>query len=363
MAAAMRAFLVASLLLLLAGSSAAAPTGAHGRQDFPASWSPDGRHIVFDRSSVDCREFTIQPDGRGLRRMPGCGTGYAWAAGDTRLAFARGELRSAGITPGGIFVMEGLGGRVRQLTRAVGFVDAVPRWSPDGAWIAFSRTHYRRLGPHSWAQVVENVWLVRPDGTGLHRLAHRRGSDWGASWSPDGREMVFVHESRRLRNDLFVADVLTGRARRLTYGADNGYPAWSPRGKLIVFERAHDLAHDSSVELWSIRPDGSELRDLAPTTNGSPAAWAPNGRLIAFPEDGSDPQVGPTEEIWLMRPDGSAKRPLFRHYQANAVPNDQTPVWSPDSKRIVVTRFDLDGNGISLHLTDTNGHHTLRLTY
>jgi Tol biopolymer transport system component len=363
----MRAFLVVSLLFLLARSSAAAPTGAHGRWDFPVSWSPDGRQIVFDstRAVGACREFSIQPDGRGLRRMPGCGTGYSWAPDGMRLAYARGELRSAGITPGGIFVMDGLGGRVRQLTRALGFVDSLPRWSRDGAWIAFSRTRYHRLGPRSWAQ-VENVWLVRPDGSGLHRLAHRRGSDRGASWSPDGRQMVFVRESKRLRNDLFVADVRTGHVRRLTYGADNGYPAWSPHGDVIVFERADDLAHDSNVELWSIRPDGSRLRDLAPTANGSLAAWAPNGRLIAYVVDSrrSDPQLGTQLiEIWLMRADGSGQRPLFRHYQANSIPEDQIPVWSPDSKRISFARFDLDGKGISLHVTDTSGQHALRLTY
>lgn len=127
--------------------------------------------------------------------MPGCGSGYSWAPDGVRLAYARGEMRSAGITPGGTFVMDGPSGRVRQLTRALEFVDSLPRWSPDGAWIAFSRTRYHRLRPRSWAQVVANVWLVRPDGSSLHRLAHRRGSDRGASWSPDGRQMVFVHES------------------------------------------------------------------------------------------------------------------------------------------------------------------------
>lgn len=133
---------------------------------------------------------------------------------------------------------------------------------------------------------MSNVWLVRPDGSGLHRLSQRRGSEWGPSWSPDGRRVVFARESGRGQADLYVADLATGEERRLTYGSDNDVAAWSPRGDRIVFERAHDNDVDIRVDLWSIRPDGSGLRDLTPNrgSNTNPV-WSPDGRLIAFQVD------------------------------------------------------------------------------
>src|SRR4051812_11267053 len=217
----MRGILLAAALAVLAAWAPAARGGAAGRQDFPLAWSPDGRVIVFDRGSINgCDVHGIQPDGRGLQALPGCGTGYAWSR-DGRLAFARGSLGRPTAAPGGIFIATSRG-TPRRLTTPAGVFDSEPQWSPDGAWISFARTRYRRINARSSRQIATNIWIVKPDGTDLHRIASHPGSDWSASWAPDGRHIVFVRQSRRLRGDLFVADVDSGRVRRLTYGSDNG---------------------------------------------------------------------------------------------------------------------------------------------
>jgi hypothetical protein len=177
--------------------------------------------------------------------------------------------------------------------------------------------------------------------------------------------MVFVRESRHLKRDLFIADIQTGTVRRLTYGADNGHPVWSPKAELIVFQRARDLGRDSDVDLWSIRPDGTGLRRLAPTENGMSTVFAPNGRLVAFQGRGGcgrEPRSEVELEICLMRPDGSGLRPLFPTFDADATPADQSPVWSPDSRRLVFARVDLDRTGISLYVADADGPSARPLT-
>jgi len=56
---------------------------------------------------------------------------------------------------------------------------SVPRWSPDGAWIAFApdRGYYG------------GVWIVRPDGSGERRVTKSGG--WPV-WSYDGRSIAYI---------------------------------------------------------------------------------------------------------------------------------------------------------------------------
>ena len=68
----------------------AAASGAGGRQDFPVSWSPDGRQILFERGNTKHGgDFEIQPDGRALECMPDGGNEHAWSPDGRQLAFVR----------------------------------------------------------------------------------------------------------------------------------------------------------------------------------------------------------------------------------------------------------------------------------
>src|SRR6516225_7689043 len=57
---------------------------------------------------------------------------------------------------------------------------ADPDFSPDGQWIVFN--------PHLTPQ---NLFLVRNDGTGLHKLTEGAQMDRCPRWSPDGKQIVF----------------------------------------------------------------------------------------------------------------------------------------------------------------------------
>src|SRR3954470_1838655 len=70
-------------------------------------------------------------------------------------------------------------GRLRELARG-----RAPSWSPDGRWIAFL----------SGQKVGSAIFLVHPDGTGLHAIGARH-AELGATppaWSPDGRTLVYT---------------------------------------------------------------------------------------------------------------------------------------------------------------------------
>ena len=76
---------------------------------------------------------------------------------------------------------------------------AAPQWSPDGSLIAFTSFHDRiTTDPPDNSQRLMDIYVVRPDGTGLQRLttdtveppADTEVGDFGAgfpTWTLDGR--------------------------------------------------------------------------------------------------------------------------------------------------------------------------------
>ena len=89
--------------------------------------------------------------------------------------------------------------------------------------------------------------------------------------SPDGRTIVF-----ELLGDLYTMPVTGGAATRITSGpAFDSQPRWSPDGKRIAFYSTRS----GSYNIWSIRPDGSDLRQLTATQDKDLMfpLWSPSG--------------------------------------------------------------------------------------
>ena len=61
------------------------------------------------------------------------------------------------------------------------------------------------------------LWTVRLDGTGLHRLTRAKGMDDTPAWSPDGRRIAFIRY-RTYWPKLWVMNANGSRQRRLTKG-------------------------------------------------------------------------------------------------------------------------------------------------
>jgi Tol biopolymer transport system component len=93
--------------------------------------------------------------------------------------------------------------------------------------------------------------------------------------APDDRSLVFD-----LLGDLYLLDIDGGEARPLTRGSSfDSQPAYAPDGRWIAFVSDRSGADN----LWLIRPDGSELRQLSfgddDTVLVSPA-WSADGRSV-----------------------------------------------------------------------------------
>lgn len=174
-------------------------------------WSPDSEEIVFERYPLDGPQglYSIKPDGTGLRKLADGGTYPRWSPDGRWVAVGGGDLVlvNRDDTTKNVLVNDGTNNQ--------------PVWSPDGEWIAFVRR-----GDDAQAN---DIFLIRPDGTGLRNLTDDPSNETQPSWSEDGSLIAFTRE-RRDNRDIFLVD-LDGNTTRLTSreGADAG-PVWS-RGR------------------------------------------------------------------------------------------------------------------------------------
>jgi len=106
--------------------------------------------------------------------------------------------------------------------------------------------------------------------------------------------------------------------------------------QLIVFDRGSGDPNSTDREIYSIRPDGTELRRLTQNNaNDKRAALSPDRKRIAF---SSDVDRGYTlARIWTMNRDGSSAVPVFGDYAGF----NEGVSWSPDGSKLA---FYTSGN-------------------
>jgi Tol biopolymer transport system component len=185
-------------------------------------WSPDGQRLVVTRTRKP-RGLVVW-DGGALRPLASGSPAArvstaAWSPMGTLIAFTSLDLRSGDTS---VYVMSSGGCCVRRLASGV-----EPEWSPDGRRITFATS--------SAGNVMSSI---RPDGTGLRRLARVHGTN--PVYAPNGKRVAYVKtiEHGGFRADAVFAMGSDGRRRTRvfdTVGAriDVGIYAtrldWQPR--------------------------------------------------------------------------------------------------------------------------------------
>lgn len=93
--------------------------------------------------------------------------------------------------------------------------------------------------------------------------------------SPTGDETAVCGMS----GNLYVAG-RDGKAVNLGQGQN---ATWSPDGKYLIFERTTDDGHQiTSSSLWLASPDGATIYELAGTDGALNPSWSPDGRFVAY---------------------------------------------------------------------------------
>lgn len=198
-------------------------------------------------------------------------------------------------TEGGLYAAKG--GRLNQLTEDP--TDTEPDFSADGRKIAFVRGG--------------DVWSMRADGTGQHRLTAGAEIDARPQFDPKGRYVVFERRAvaEGSPRDLYRVD-LGGSARPLVLSAHDEHEAsFSPDGRTLVFVRSvADGRGGFADDVYSVRPSGAGLARL--TRTGRLDEFSPRyfARGIVFSRGQSGEGPGAYADIFTMRRNGGRVKVL-----------------------------------------------------
>ena len=215
-----------------------------------------------------------------------------------------------------------------------------PVWSPDGEWVVF--------GLGSWfterGKGRARLMRVRRDGTGAEQLTDDSVFNAGfPSYSADGKEVVFRSwgkgDDGYDQQGLRIVNLETRKIRVLTKDYDN-LPLWSPDGSRIMMTRGVKKEGSiwSNFDIFTIRPDGSDLRRLTTSeASDGHAVWTNGGKQILWNSAMAgyrdeacmyDQTFQPYGQVFVMDADGSHKRQI-----TDSIWEDSTPQYVPPGAR------------------------------
>lgn len=229
-----------------------------------ASLSPDGRTFALmraGRTGADFHEipdvglWTLSADGKGeRRRIADFGGVISWSPDSKQLIVAkwlykpgREEMRHENWR----LNVDGSGAT----KLAIPNTDEVDGWSPDGQWLV---TTSDRHPPHGSGY---QLYLMHPDGTGERRLTEDHGLNVYPRFSPDGRQIAYLHQEHG-QNSLWIVNIDGSGRQRVVQEKNDSSPdgvCWSPDGKSLAYI-LEDWQRDENNKKVIVDPEKSHPR-------------------------------------------------------------------------------------------------------
>ncbi|MEN5060180.1 winged helix-turn-helix domain-containing protein [Luteimonas sp. TWI1416] len=291
------------------------------RDDLPV-WSPDGGRIAFARwdGAGGCRimlaAVAVVGQSREIARCDGSELlSFDWLPDGSGLLFGTmtGSPDGAGMR---VFDLATGGWRAIRYPAAAGDIDYLPKVSPDGRWIAFLRNP--QLG---------DLWRIPFDGGEAEQLTQLGAELRGLSWTPDSQSLVY---GRRIDSETRLHRLDLGTRTISDLGIEDAQmPAIARNADLIAFVHRQPQFALNRIDAVS----GHRERLFASSGRDTQPVVAPDGRQLVFTSDRSG-----SSELWwadLERPDSLRPIPGVRP------DTQQPPVWSADSRRVLISALDV----------------------
>lgn len=201
------------------GSGVSAVT-SRGRINLLPAFGPGGELMYTSYLNGNPDLYVGNNQARLLSGRPGLNTGAELSPGGNEIAVT---LSLHGSTE--IYVLDLAGNILRRCTDN-GAEDVSPTWSPDGSQIAF--TSDRSGGPQ--------IYVMNADCSNQRRVTFAGSYNTAPDWSPLGDRIAFTGRDSRGRFDIFTVEPGTQYIERLTQDqGDNREASWSPDGRYLVF--------------------------------------------------------------------------------------------------------------------------------
>jgi Tol biopolymer transport system component len=237
--------------------------------------SPDGRLLAYTKPGESPSLWIVGSNARGRRRLARkCECSPDWSPSGNALVFDHWIVNIDEEESRYSIVVQPLRGKRRVLVRGnVGDTEwdtsGEPNWSPNGRWIAYNDVGVERRN---------GLWLVRPNGRGLHRIAPLART---FTWSPDGKRLATTGTAPGVS----IVDV-RGQRRRLPLRLHVAAVAWSPDGRSLL------VSGGSPEHIWIVGADGQGLRRLTDVGSNSLV-----GVTRLAPMRSPAPPIAPSERV------------------------------------------------------------------
>jgi Tol biopolymer transport system component len=273
--------------------------------DIDATYTPDGKFVVYASSRTGSLELWMRPVGGGaVLQLTTSVNGSAdrnpslTADGQTVIFQSDRVNRTRNIWS--------LDLRTRAMSQLTSLSDggSNPAVSSKGD-ICFTR---------SYASGNLAVWVMSGDGRNPREL----GAGMDCAWTPSGGQILFSRSADARTGagqyDLWIMEA-DGQSPRVLLGTGDSWersPTVSPDGRTVVFTRYEGAFSSDLVEmqggfqvrqglrtaLWSVPMSGGAASQLTePTEFGSYASYAPDGKSIVFTSN----KTG-SADLWVLRP-------------------------------------------------------------
>ena len=242
-----------------------------GVQECCGRWTPDGKFFVFQRMQNGSANIWTLPEGRALLRrtshVPSQLTTGPLELGDPLPSKDGKKIFAVGLEPRAELARyDATTGQFVPYLSAIsaGEVD----FSRDGKWVAYVKYPEATL------------WRSKLDGSERLQLTYPPLMVNMPRWSPDGKYIAFPatgHDGQKM----YVIPSEGGLPRELLPKDTNqDDPNWSPDGKSLVF--AHLLEYgDQNCDIRILNLDTHKVITLPASAGTLAPRWSPSGRYIS----------------------------------------------------------------------------------
>jgi len=338
----------------------------------PVSWSPDSNWILFSAPGfkyhlfrlVDEKVFDIDPPNE-------VGDFFSWSPDGKNLLFYRSSYEYSCV----LRVVSTSGGPSFELGRELKLWPYVHYWSPDSKMIittggypiepkykndlafwmiplaggearpieldvsgvskpqprSLSHDCKRLLLFEKQSEGKEDLYVVpvslkdaRTTGPAVMVFKGRDKKPVGygrrdeCAWSPDRKKLAIVHGG-----DIWVTSADKGEPVNITNSPEHeNFPVWSPDGKMIAYIVKYDEKGEDEPSLYVIPSSGGDAKKILNTSDKELHAWSPDGKELAVISKG---------KISVIPISGGKAREFF-DLEKFHIKRVQTLSWLPDGK-------------------------------